>query len=275
MRTIFLLTCAILSSLGQPLWALNKEAFTDHLRKAFNIDPQMNITIGDMSPSQFPGLSSFTVTIDQYKQSVFLSQDERYYLWGNAFDLTIDPDQDRASKISTKGIPMKGPKTAPVTVIVYSDIQCPNCQKAHEMIDARLLKEYPTQVRLGFKQFPLSMHNWAEAASAAVICAGDQNDGAFWKMADELYKSAPQISTGTVRSKSMEIAAKIPLNKEKFKTCLDNPDTMQKIREQKNEGTAIGVNATPSFFVNGRLVRGANFEALKAVIEEKLKANPK
>lgn len=271
MKKYSLLAAAVLFLSATQLKALDKQQFATHFKKSFSLDSKLDVTVGDPTPSQFAGLMEFPVTIGGQTQKVYLTKDEKFYFWGNVFDLSVDPDKERWSKISLKDVHSKGPKNAPVTIVEYSDIQCPNCQKAHEMVDSQLFKDFPTQVRLVFKHFPLSMHEWAEPAAVSAECASRESNEAFWKMTDMLFtKGEKDINLTNIREKSLEYAKGFKFNMDKYKACLDDPTILEKIKSDKQEGAAAGVNATPSFFINGRLVRGNRYEDVKSVVNEKL-----
>jgi protein-disulfide isomerase len=256
-----------------PSFALDKDAFADHLRKAFNIDNYVPISVGDPVPSQFEGFLSLPVSFGPQKQSLLISKDERFYIWGSVMDRSIDPDKDRMSKLDFSKSFYKGSKTAPVTIVEFSDLQCPNCQKGHVVLDEKLFKDYPNnQVRLIFKHYPLSMHDWAEPASVAAECAGQQGNDYFWKMVDKVYGKIEEINVKNVAEKTRKFSEELKLDATKFKACVESPLVLEKIRKDKQEGAAVGVNATPSFLVNGRLIRGNRYDDMKLVIDEKLKA---
>src|SRR5687767_15104755 len=120
--------------------ALDKKWLESHLRKNFSIDMRTPITIGDFIPSPFGNLSVATVTIGTNNFPIYLTQDEKNYFWGSVYDLTVDPDKEREKKISLKNVHFKGSPNAKVTVVEFSDMQCPYCQKAHEMISTDLFK---------------------------------------------------------------------------------------------------------------------------------------
>src|ERR1041385_2951285 len=110
-KFIALTVLFVLSSVGSSQ-AFDKDKFKLHFRKAFNLDAKLGVEVGDPSPSQFAGLSSFTVTIAGQSQLVYLTKDERYYFWGSVFDLTTDPDKERWSKLNLENVHVKGPSSA-------------------------------------------------------------------------------------------------------------------------------------------------------------------
>ncbi len=255
-----------------PLWAFDRAALEVHLRKALNLDTRTPIKAGESEPSDFEGLTKIPVTIGEASYPIYMSKDEKKYVWGNVIDFTEDPDQGRAKLIGTQGAYLKGSPKAPVTVVEFSDLQCPHCRKAHEELKNKVHKTFKeNQVRVVFKHFPLSGHDWAEPAAVAVECAGQQKPTAFWEMTDSYFHHASTVTVENVGAKAAEFAKGLKLNTAKFEKCRQDPSVLEKVRADKKEGTAAGVASTPTFFVNGRMRRGLrDFDDLKVLIEEKL-----
>jgi protein-disulfide isomerase len=252
--------------------ALDKPWLERHLRATLGLDSRVEITIGESRPSSFAGLTEIPLTVAQGQYMIYVTPDEKNYFWGNVYDLTVDPDKERAKKISLKNVRSKGSPTAPVTIVEYTDLQCPYCTNAHEALSKNLYSTYSEdQVRWVFKHFPLGMHPWAEPAAIASECAGQQKASAFWDMTDRYYKNQREITPENIKAKSLEYIAELKLNKSKFETCLKSDAVAAKVEAEKAEGEAIGVSSTPSLFVNGRMKRGfRSFEDLKILIDEKL-----
>lgn len=162
---------------------------------------------------------------------------------------------------------IKGNKNAKVTMIEYSDFECPFCLR-HVATVEQALKDYPNDVRLVYRHFPLSFHPEAQKAAEASECAGKQ--GKFWEMHDEIFKAN---SAGTMSvAKWKEIARTLKIDGNAFDKCLDSGETAAKIAQDENEGAAAGVAGTPGTFVNGELVEGAvPYASFKQIIDSKLK----
>jgi len=160
--------------------------------------------------------------------------------------------------------PAKGPADAPVTIVEFSDFQCPYCSRVLPSID-EALATYPTQVRLVYRQFPLNIHPNAQKAAEASLCAQEQ--GKFWEMHDAMFANQQQLAVDQLKAK----AAELGLDAEKFNQCLDSGKYAPKIREDMTAGAAAGVNGTPALFVNGRFLNGAvPFSAIQKLIEDEL-----
>jgi protein-disulfide isomerase len=161
---------------------------------------------------------------------------------------------------------VKGNPNAPVTLIEYSDFECPFCQRFVPTVE-QLLREYPEQVKIVYRHFPLSFHPNAQKAAEAAECAGEQ--GKFWEMHDILFAKAEQGTMGVEIWKTE--ASVLGLNTTQFNTCLDSGKYASKVANDMNEGAASGVSGTPATFVNGVLISGAvPYAQLKAQVDQAL-----
>lgn len=166
--------------------------------------------------------------------------------------------------IPTAGSPSIGPDRAPVTLIEFSDFQCPYCAAAVPQIRA-LLKAYPEQVRLVFKEFPLDSHPQANLAASAALAA--QKQGKFWAMHDAMY-SGRDLS----REAILAMGRNAGLDMKKFEADLTATDVQETIVRDLQDGETAGVEGTPTVFINGQKFNGPiNLSALKPVLDEQLK----
>jgi protein-disulfide isomerase len=159
--------------------------------------------------------------------------------------------------------PSLGLKESPVTIIEFSDFRCPYCREAQKTIK-RIMQDYQGQVRLVFKHLPLGTHPQATASARAAFCAGRQ--GAFWQYHDALF-GAEDLAPETLRT----MASGLKLNLTEFGACLDSEAARAAVLADVREAKHLGVSGTPTFVVNGRLVRGAvSYDEFKATIEREL-----
>jgi protein-disulfide isomerase len=160
--------------------------------------------------------------------------------------------------------PALGPAGAPITIVEYTDYQCPFCQRAQETVDV-MLERYGSKVRLVHRDYPLDMHPHARPAAAAAHCAGDQ--GRFWEYRRSLLMQAGDLGDADLHSR----AASLKLDTATFQACLASQRHDDEVQKSLVEGQALGVNGTPTFFINGRFVTGApSVEAFADVIEDEL-----
>lgn len=160
--------------------------------------------------------------------------------------------------------PAKGPANAPITIVEYSDFQCPFCARVNPTLD-QVLKVYGDKVRIVFKDFPLPNHPEAPKAAEAAHCAGEQ--GKFWELHDRMFANQQALQVATIK----QHAAGLGLDMNAFNQCLDSSRYAGRVAENLKSGEALGVSSTPTLYVNGRPVVGAqSFDYFKAVIDEEL-----
>jgi protein-disulfide isomerase len=184
---------------------------------------------------------------------------------GQAAEAEKTPDQDQTIyKVEAGDSQAKGPKNAPITMVIFSDFQCPFCARVEPTL-AQIEKEYGGKVRQVWKNYPLPFHNNAEPAAEAAMAAGSQ--GKFWEMHDKLF----QNNTALDRPSLEKYAQELGLNMAKFKADLDSNKYKSVIESETKEGQAVGVNGTPAVFINGRKISGAYpYDTFKKITEEEL-----
>lgn len=166
-------------------------------------------------------------------------------------------------EVGTDG-PSKGPADAPVTIVEFSEFECPFCARVNPTLD-QVRATYGDKVRIVFRHLPLPMHANAAKAAEAAICAGDQ--GKFWEMHDAMFADQRNLGVDALKTK----AASIGLDSALFDECLDSGRHAAKVQADLAEGQKVGANGTPAFFINGRLLSGAQpFEAFKELIDDEL-----
>jgi predicted DsbA family dithiol-disulfide isomerase len=168
--------------------------------------------------------------------------------------------------VGDAGRPALGPRSAPVTLILFSDFQCPYCKTSSETLK-EITKRYGGKVRLVFRQFPLpSIHRFAQKAAEASLCAADQ--GRFWEMHDLLFQTQDRLKEDDLKEK----ANKLGLDKAAFDSCLDSSRRRDRVREDIRAGASAGMEGTPALFINGRFLSGSRpFDEIAAIIDEELK----
>ncbi len=160
---------------------------------------------------------------------------------------------------------VRGNFQAPVTIIEFSDFQCPFCQRFHPTVQ-QILDDYPNQVRWVYKHFPLdSIHSEARPSAEASECAAEQ--GKFWEFTDALFENQSRLGSNLYE----ELASQIGLNSSQFESCISSRKYKDKVEADYQEGIAAGVRGTPGGFINGRVIPGAvPYESLKAFVEQAL-----
>jgi len=170
----------------------------------------------------------------------------------------------RAALAVPKDAPARGPAAAPITLVEFSDFQCPFCVRAQPVL-RQVREAYPDKVRFVFLDFPLDMHAQARKAHEAASCAADQ--GKFWLMYDRLFQSQGKLAVSDLKSYAGELGLDSPA----FARCLDSARHAARTEAGLEEGARNGVTGTPAFFINGRMLVGAQpFEAFAQVIDDEL-----
>ena len=166
-------------------------------------------------------------------------------------------------QVATAGRPERGPAKAAVTIIEFSDYECPFCKRAEPTVE-KVMTQYKDQVRLVFRDFPLGMHAHARGAAEAAACANAQ--AKFWEYHNKLF-TAKDLAPEKLKA----LAGEVGLDQAKFDQCFDKAEFKAGIDKDVADGNEAGVTGTPAFFVNGRMLSGAQpFEKFKEVIDEEI-----
>ena len=244
-----------------------------YLRRLYALGPKVQLTVTAPEDSEVPGLLETSVDLKDGENSqtakFYLSKDGKYLVRGEVSDLSKDPLAETQARIQLKDAPSLGDPNAPVTLVEFSDFQCPVCRNLHDVLRG-MLPNYP-QVRVVFKDFPIeSLHPWARTAALAGRCAYQQDPRAFWKVYDNIYDQQELISPSNAWSKMADFAAGAGLNPDAFKACMASPEAAAAIDSSRDNAQALEVNSTPTVFVNGRRLVGADPHALEQYIQYEL-----
>ena len=206
---------------------------------------------------------------NQQTGKVYVTKDGKYMFRGELSELAKDPLAENRAGLQTKDSPSLGPANAPVTLVEFSDFECPVCRSLHDALRG-LLPNYP-QLRVVFKDYPLEqIHPWARTAALAGRCAYQQAPAAFWKMYDLIYDSQDVISAENAWGKMTDFAAQSGLNADAFKACMASPEAGAAVDASRANGVQLEVGSTPTMFVNGRRIVGADTRTLEQYIKYEL-----
>jgi protein-disulfide isomerase len=244
-----------------------------YLRHLYALGPNVQLTVSAPKESEVPGLLETTVDVKDGENSqaakFYLSKDGKYLVRGEVSDLSKDPMAETRALLQTKDAPSLGDSKAPVTLVEFSDFQCPVCRSLHDVLRG-MLPNYP-QVRVVFKDFPLeSLHPWARTAALAGRCAYEQNPSAFWKLYDLIYDQQELISASNAWTKMTDFAGQTGLNADAFRACMASPEAAAAVDASKANGQRLEVGSTPTVFVNGRRMVGADPHLLEQNIQYEL-----
>ncbi|HXU82362.1 MAG TPA: thioredoxin domain-containing protein, partial [Polyangia bacterium] len=166
--------------------------------------------------------------------------------------------------VSVGSAPTKGPKGAPVTIVEYSDFQCPFCSRGVDVI-RQLEAGYKDKFRIAYKHQPLQqLHPNAQLAAEASMAAQEQ--GKFWEYHDKLFANQRALDRANLEKYAQEVG----LDVNRFKSALDSGKFKTQVANDSAEGFRVGADATPTFFVNGRMVQGADYNQIKAIMDDEL-----
>jgi len=239
------------------------------VRTYYSIPARVKVVLGPTKPSEFPNYDALTITFDggEKKQTYdfLLAKDGKTLLRMTKLDLSKDPLAEVMKKIDVKGRPTRGNSQAKVVAVNYDDFECPFCSRMHQTLFPDLLKEYGDRVVFIYKDFPLAeIHPWATHAAVNANCLAAQNQDAYWAFAD--YIHANQKEVNAEKSHDLQFAAldrmtteqgqKHNLDVTKLQACIKaQQDDI--VKASVHEGEALGVEATPTMFINGEKVDGA------------------
>lgn len=224
-------------------------------------------------------VSAQNLTQEQFNQmlSNYLSEEKNLNQLGGAVEEYFQLKQAKMEKekfeqqfsnrqdIDVSGSPSMGPDDAKITLVEFSDFECPYCSRGKAIVE-QVRKAYPKDVKVVFKHFPLSFHKNAKPAARAAMAAHEQ--GKFWEMHDMLFKNQRSLNQETY----IRLAKQLDLDLEKFKADLDSGKYDKQIDKDMQIGTKAGIRGTPGFAVNGVMIRGAvPFAEFKKVIDRLLK----
>lgn len=191
---------------------------------------------------------------------------------------TANPQQPAApSKVSITIKPtdhVTGGANAPVTMVSYTDLECPYCKRFHPVVE-QALKQYGNKLRVVYRNFPLSFHQNAQKEAEASECVAKLGgNDAYWSFVGKIFERTTSNGTGFALGDLAPLAKEVGVTQSRFQTCFDQGEMAAKVQSDLAEGSSYGVNGTPTSFINGTPVEGAvPFEQLKAAIDQALQAS--
>src|SRR6266581_5827692 len=249
----------------------NVEAYLRHL---YAFGPDVQVIVGPLKESPVEGIfeTNIDVTIGENKEAAkfYVSKDGRFLIRGELSDMTKDPLAENLAQIRMTDAPALGDAKAPVTIVEYSDFECPVCRNLHDAVRG-MLPNYAGKVRVIFKDFPIEqLHPWARTGAIAGRCAYQQKPDAFWKMYDLIYDNQEIISAANAWTKMTEYAAQSGLDANAFKSCMASPEASAAVNASRANGEKLEVSSTPTLFVNGRRLVGADAHLIEQYINYEL-----
>src|SRR5882762_8588003 len=249
----------------------SEEAVDAFMQQMVGYNPGVTWKVAEIRPSAVPGLTEVLVVITDPQGSntnkFYVTSDGKHAVTGDIIPFGPKPfEQDRVKLEKGLNGPAKGPAKAPVTIVEFSDMQCPHCKQVAPTIE-KLLQEEPG-AHFVFQNFPLPNHNWAEKAAAYVDCVGRASNDAVWKFIQKTFEQQESITEANADEKLKGIATQSGGNADQIAECAAKPDTKARIQASVALGKSVGVNGTPAIFVNGRMLGGGiPPEVLKQIVD--------
>ena len=257
-----------------------EETINAFLFQMFGYDPTISWKVTDIHASEVPGLADVSVVLTNSQGSnqnrLLVSSDGKHAIAGDIMPFGAKPFEDARIKLE-KGVngPGKGAAKAPITIVEFSDMQCPHCAKAAPAVD-KLLAQVP-EAHFVFQNFPLPMHDWAEKAAGYVDCvgralagqtaAGETGNEAVWKFIQKTFDEQANITASNADEKLKAIATASGTNADEIAACAVKPDTQARIQASLALGKSVGVTGTPTLFINGRNASGYPVEVQKKIVD--------
>jgi protein-disulfide isomerase len=254
----------------------SEDTVNSFLFQMLGFDSTKTWKVAEIRPSEVPGLAEVLVVITDAQGSnpnrLLVSSDGKHVITGDILPFGAKPFDEARAKLE-KGVngPAKGKEKAVVTIVEFSDMQCPHCAKANPVIDQLLAQE--PDAHFVFQNFPLPSHNWAAKAASYVDCVGRASQGppandAIWKFIQKTFDEQANITESNIDEKLKAIATASGANADETAACAAKPDTKSRIEASVALGKSVGVSGTPTLFVNGRSAPGgAPVELLKKIVD--------
>jgi len=242
------------------LYALGADPKADvvkYVRATYKIPDGTTLTAGPFESSKYVEFHQTKVaTGDGKSQDFFVTRDDKVVVVGEVMPLSTNLRSKVLENINLRNQPSVGPANAPVTIVEYADLECPTCARFHAFLENELLPHYGGKVRIVFKEFPLPMHDWSKVAAVADECAYQLAPSSYFTMRSMIFAHQTGINVANVRDAMLQYGEEAGVDRLKLAACIDSQGSLARVDEGKREGTEVGVNSTPTTFINGRMVVG-------------------
>src|SRR5258708_6305669 len=237
----------------------SEDAVNGFMQQMVGYNPGVTWRITQIRPSDVPGLTEVLVVIMDPQGSntnkFYVTSDGKHAVTGDIIPFGPKPfEQDRVKLEKGVNGPAKGPKKAAVTIVEFSDMQCPHCKQLAPTIDTVLSQE--PGVHFVFQNFPLPSHDWAEKAAGYVDCVGRASNDAVWKVIQKTFEQQESITEVNSDEKLKAIATESAANADQIAAGAAKPDTKARIEAALALGKSVGVTGTPAVSINGRMLSG-------------------
>jgi len=255
-------------------------AVTQVVREQFKLHADLHVTATDLAPSKYSGFLTTQVTASDGTHSntlpFFVTDDKKFMtLSSEIYALNTDPRKEALRTISLKDQPTQGSASAPVTIVEYADLECPSCARLHQYLETEFMPKYGSKVRVVFKEFPLPMHEWSRYGAIANECAYQIDPSKFVPYRTLIFQhqadvDAVQANSSQVRELLLGYGEQAGLDRGKLGVCYDSQASKARVDEGHHEGEELGVNQTPTVYINGRVFPGPPPEIFVQAVQDAL-----
>jgi protein-disulfide isomerase len=253
--------------------ALDKATLEVWLRHLFVWPAPIEVSIEDPKPGPMAGFYEVKIRgtsgPQMQDETFYVSKDGQKVIRGTVYDISQNPFKPELEKIGYEMRPSFGTPGAPVVIAEFSDFECPFCKEEAKMLRDNILKTYPSEVRVYFFDFPLEqLHPWAKAAALAGRCIFRQSASGFWDYHDWIFDHQADITADNLKSKVLEFAQGKQIDAAQLTSCIDTKATESDVKHTIDMAHEMGVNQTPTIFVNGRRIAGTMmWNDLKTIVD--------
>jgi protein-disulfide isomerase len=262
------------------------ERIQRQVRAYFNIPPDVVITVGTPSSSEFANYELVPVTMSRQgkvqKSEFLLSKDDKTLIRFTKLDLSKDIYAETMNKISLTDRPVRGNPNAKVTIVNFDDFECPFCARMHSTLMSEILPQYNDKIKIVYKDYPLSaIHPWAQRAANDANCLAKESGPGYWQLADYMHANQrsisggqkdPQASFAELDRLTLDFGKKNGADMTRLQACIKTQSDSA-VKASIAEGDALSVSATPTVFINGERLEGAlDADEVKAALNRQLLA---
>jgi protein-disulfide isomerase len=254
----------------------SEETVDSFLHEWFGYDPSLSFKVVSIKPSEIEGLSEVNAVLSgaqgPQQLKLYITPDGKHAVTGEIMPFGAHPFAAAQKELERgENGPSHGPADAPVTVVEFSDLQCPHCKDAQPTLDKLMAED--KNVRVIFQTFPLPMHDWAAKAANYADCVSRSSNDAFWKFIGSVYATQSDITAANADEKLTALADAAGVKGADIAACAAKPETATRVEKSMALGKELDVNSTPTLFINGRRVPAVSYEVLQKLVDFAAKEN--
>ena len=250
----------------------SEQTVNEFMRRMFGYDSTIRWKVLQINPTEVSNVAQVTVSINDQQRPwiIYTAPDGQHAFVGELIPFGSDPFSVARNEMEAKAKgPAKGPQSAPVSIVEFSDLQCPHCKQAQPTLE-KLISEVPN-AKMVFENFPIDqIHKWANLGARYGDCIARTNNDSFWRFIDGVFNEQDQITEQNATEKLNEIAKAAGADPAATATCAASPQAKADVIQSYELGVANGVTGTPTLFINGRKIANINsipYDQLKAIVQ--------